>query len=74
MKVTIDRAECISCGACYASCPEVFEENEDDLYSQIVKEHRVDDDPAIGQAPEELRDCVEDAVYGCPVEIIHIEE
>lgn len=74
MKVIIDREECISCGACYTSCPEVFEESEGDLYSQIVKEYRLGGDLARGEVPENLRDCVEDAVYGCPVEIIHTDE
>jgi ferredoxin len=74
MKVTIDREECISCGACYASCPQVFEENEEDLYSQIVKEHRLGGDLARGEVLEDLKACVEDAVYGCPVEIIHTDE
>jgi ferredoxin len=74
MRVTIDREECISDGACYAECPEVFEENEDDLFSQIAEEYRVGDDPGVGEVPEDLRDCVEDAAYACPVEIIQVEE
>jgi len=74
MKVTIERAECISCGTCHAECPEVFEENEDDFFSQIVEEYRIGDDPAVGQVPERLEDCVQAAADGCPVQIIHIEE
>jgi len=74
MKVTIEREECISCGACYADCPEVFEENEDDFFSQIVEEYRVDDELGVGEVPEDLGDCVEDAIYGCAVEVIQIEE
>lgn len=35
MEVTIDRDECISCGACYEDCPEFFEENPDDDWSQV---------------------------------------
>jgi ferredoxin len=73
MKVTIERDECISCGACYADCPEVFEENDDDYLSQIVEEYRVDGDPAVGDVPEDLRDCATTAAEGCPVEIIHVE-
>jgi len=74
MKVKIDREECISCGACYAECPEVFEENEDDSLSQITQEYRVDDDIAEGEVSEELHDCVNDAAEGCPVEVIHVKE
>jgi ferredoxin len=74
MRVTIDREECIECGACYADCPEVFEESPEDFFSQIVEEYRVDDDPAVGEVPDDLEECVEDAAYGCPVEIIQVEE
>lgn len=74
MKVTIEREECISCGACYADCPEVFEENAEDGLSQITEEYRVDDDPSVGEVPDDLADCVDNAAYACPVEIIDYEE
>lgn len=74
MRVTIDREECIECGACYADCPDVFEESPEDFFSQITEEYRVDDDPGVGEVPDDLAECVEDAAYGCPVEIIHVEE
>jgi ferredoxin len=72
MKVTIDREECIICGACYEDCPEFFEENPDDEWSQVVEEYRLGDNPAEGEAPDELEDCVVQAAEGCPVDIIHI--
>jgi ferredoxin len=74
LRVTIDRDECISCGVCWTTCPEVFEENEDDGLSQIVEEYRVDDREDEGQAPEDLEDCLQDAAADCPVEIIHVGE
>lgn len=74
MQVTIEREECISCGACYADCPEVFEENPDDGMSQIVEEYRANDDPSVGKVPDDLADCVDNAAYACPVEIIDYEE
>lgn len=74
MKVTIDREECIDCGVCYAECPEVFEEDDSDSASQIVGAYRVGDDPAVGQVPEEMVECVQMAADGCPVEAIRIEE
>jgi len=73
MKVTIDRPECISCGACWEDCPEVFEENEADGLSQIVQAYRVGGDPAVGQVTDELQACVQTAAEGCPVEVIHVE-
>lgn len=72
-RVTIARDECISCATCWETCPEFFEENPDDGFSQIIEEYRVDD-PGAGKAPGELENCVADAADGCPVEIIHIHE
>ncbi len=74
IKVRIDRDECIMCGACQATCPEFFEENPDDYLSQVVAEYRVDDDPGAGEAPADLKDCVQEAAEDCPVQIIHVEE
>lgn len=74
LRVTINREDCISCGACWATCPEFFEENPDDGFSQVVETYRVGGDPATGNAPTELADCVRDAADGCPVEVIHVEE
>lgn len=72
--MTIDRDGCISCGACWVTCPEFFEENPDDGFSQVVEAYRAGNDPAAGNVPAELTNCVEDAVDGCPVEVIHLEE
>ncbi len=74
IKVTIDREECILCGACWADCPEVFEEGPDEGLSQIVMAYQVGGDPAVGGVPADLEDCVTTAAEGCPVEIIHVEE
>jgi ferredoxin len=74
LTVTIDRDECISCGACWTACPEFFEENFDDGFSQILEEYRTGDDVSRGEAPADLGDCVRDGADGCPVEIIHVEE
>jgi ferredoxin len=74
MKVTIDREECIDCGVCYAECPEVFEEDDADGTSGIVEAYRVGGNPAVGQVPEEMAECLRTAADGCPVEAIHIEE
>jgi ferredoxin len=71
VKVTIERDECIACGACMQDCPEVFEEDDEGL-SQIVEDYRVDDNPAIGEIPDDLEDCAETAAEACPVEIIHV--
>jgi ferredoxin len=74
MKVTIDREECIDCGVCYIDCPDVFEEDETNNTSRIVEAYQVGGDPGVGQVPDEMAECVQAAVAGCPVEAIHIEE
>lgn len=73
MKVRIDREECISCEVCWTSCPQVFEQNAADSWSSIVQQFRVDGELGAGNVPDSLRECVNEAADGCPVEIIHIE-
>ena len=73
MRVTIDREQCISCGVCWETCPDVFEQNEEDAFSQIVETLRVGGSLAIGGVPEDLEECAREAAEGCPVEIIHAE-
>jgi ferredoxin len=70
MKVSIDRADCTSCGTCWATCPAFFEENLDDHLSQVVKTFRPDSDNARGAVPEELEACVQEAADLCPVQVI----
>ncbi len=72
LKVTINQEECISCGACWSDCPEFFEENDESI-SQVVEQYRVGGNPAEGQAPDDLEDCVRTAADGCPVEAIQVE-
>ena len=72
MKVKIDREECINCGICWEVCPDVFEENADDGWSQIVKNYREGNDPGSGDFGKDKEDCAREAADGCPVEIIHI--
>ncbi len=74
MKVNIDRDECTSCALCWIECPDFFEENFDDGMSQIVEKYRVGGDIAVGEAPQDLEDCVREAADECPVEIIYIDE
>ena len=72
LRVTIDRDECIMCGACYAACPDLYEESPDDELSQVFLVYQVAGDPAVGEVPARLEDCVREAAEGCPVEIIHV--
>ena len=73
MKVQIDRDDCISCGACWMACSEVFEESPADGFSEVVEVYRTADDPGSGEVPVDLGDCVHLAADGCPMEIIHVD-
>jgi ferredoxin len=59
--VYVDEDECISCGACVDTCPDVFVMNDDNL-AEVTN-------PA-GASEEEIQE----AIDGCPVECIHWEE
>ncbi len=71
-KVTITREECISCESCWAGCPEFFEQNSMDNWSQIVAKYQIGGNPAEGEAPAELLDKVNEAADSCPVQIIQV--
>lgn len=70
--VTIDRDQCISCESCWTMCPEVFEQNGTDSWSQIVAKYQIGGDPASGQVPDSLQSKVQEAADACPVAIIHV--
>lgn len=73
MKVSIDRMVCISCGSCWDTCPDFFEQSPDDSFSQIIEEFRLNGEIARGETPQDLNDCVLDAADLCPVQIIQVD-
>jgi ferredoxin len=74
MKVTINREECTSCGTCWETCPDMFEENPDDSLNQIVEKYRLKGNNAVGIPPETFEDCAVRAAELCCAEVIHVEE
>ena len=72
MKVQIDRNDCTSCASCWGLCPDLFEENPDDHFSQVTEPNRARSESE-GTVPEDLEGCAVDAADACPVQIIHIE-
>jgi len=62
MKARVDADECIGCGLCQETCPEVFE-LKDDL--AVVK---------VDPVPAEAEASCREAADSCPVEAITIEE
>ncbi|MDO8842637.1 ferredoxin [Methanocalculus sp.] len=73
MKVSIDRMACISCGSCWDTCPDFFEQNPDDSFSQIIEEFRQNGMIAEGESPQDQNDCILDAADLCPVQIISVD-
>jgi len=73
VKVTIDRPDCTSCASCWTVCPDVFEENPKDAFSQICEKFRVGGDIAQGEIPDEYAGCSAEAADLCPVQIIHLD-
>lgn len=73
VKVKIDRDQCISCESCWTMCPEVFEQNSVDSWSQIVGKYQVGGDQATGSVPDSLKDKTQEAADACPVTIIHLD-
>ena len=61
MRVTVNEEECIGCGLCAETCPEVFELKDD---KAIVKMEEV---------PEKLAESCREAAEECPVEAIQVE-
>jgi ferredoxin len=74
MKVIIDRGTCVSCGTCWDTCPEFFEQNPDDSFSQIKEKYRISENRAEGKPEAELETCAREAVDLCPVQVIRIED
>jgi len=72
MNVTIDRCACTSCGACWNTCPELFNQNHGDSFSEVVEDYRFNGDRAEGVVPDYLCCCVQEAAHLCPVQIIRV--
>lgn len=62
MVVSIERSDCISCGLCVSTCPDVFRIAEDGL-AEVYRQ------PGPAHLP-----AVKSAAEGCPVSIIYLEE
>jgi ferredoxin len=74
MYVTIDRSSCVSCGACWNICPDVFWQNPCDGFSEIAEEFRFGNDRAEGCVPADHAAATREAAQLCPVEVITVRE
>lgn len=67
-KIKLNNETCIGCGACTAVCSEVFEFDEEG-YAKVIENKE-----NFESLEEEIKEEVVDAVEGCPVSAISIEE
>ena len=63
----INQITCIACGACSASAPEIFDNNDEGIAYVIL-----DDNAGCEEVPEDLYDDLEDAMDGCPTSSIKV--
>lgn len=62
MKATLDRTECIACGLCTETCPEVFRMANDGV-AEVYQE----------DVPKDAEESATEAQNGCPVSVITVE-
>lgn len=62
-KIVLDKEKCIGCGACQVLCPEYFEM--DEYGKSKIKKKEVD--------KSEINS-IQEAIEGCPVQCIKLEE
>jgi len=72
LKVIIDRKGCINCRQCWNTCPEIFEQNQKDTYSQVCPEYSIENNPGEGEISGKLTEMLKKAADLCPVRIIRI--
>jgi Ferredoxin len=65
----VDKETCISCGACEAAAPDIFNYDDQGLAFSII-----DGNKGIRPIPDELLMDLEDAYDGCPTESILVSD
>jgi len=69
-KTYVDKDTCIACGACYSTCPDVYE-SDDDGYAFVKLPGGLD---GYVEVPEEFVSDALDAKDGCPTESVKWED
>ena len=59
---TINHVECIGCGLCVDTCPEVFKMDEGESVAKVY----------VQNVPDEALDACHDAVDSCPTSVISL--
>ncbi|TLG72981.1 ferredoxin [Culicoidibacter larvae] len=65
----VDKDTCISCGACGATAPDIFDYDDDGL-----SENRLDGNTGTAEIPENLWADLDDAESGCPTSSIKVQD
>ncbi len=69
MKLFINQEECIECGTCEETCPDIFK-LPDGEKAQVVEKYRINNRAAQGDVPMDLVGCAQSAITACPVSVI----
>jgi ferredoxin len=71
MIVKLEQDGCIECGACEQTCSKLFVV-ESGQKASIVEKYRKNT-PNVGEVPDILESCANNAVIACPVQVISTE-
>lgn len=67
----VEKAECIACGSCGATAPEIFDFDGEGLAEVIING---DSNKGVTEIPEDLEEALADAVESCPTNCIKVDE
>ncbi len=70
MKIIQDRKKCIGCGSCAAVCPKYWEMAED---GKATLKNSVINSKEVYEVEVDKKECHQEAVESCPVDIIKIK-
>ncbi|MFW6047830.1 MAG: ferredoxin [Candidatus Natronoplasma sp.] len=69
VKVEVDQDTCIACGQCYATCPEVYQDDGTGT-AEIVDEYQ-ENEVYVGRVPDDI-ECTQEGADVCPVDAIKV--
>jgi len=72
MKIIQEREKCIGCGSCVAICPKYWEMADDG--KAHLKNSKINEETKNHELEVEKVECNQQAVEGCPVQCIYIEQ
>jgi ferredoxin len=65
----VDKETCISCGACGAAAPDIYDYDEEGISFVML-----DNNEGTVSIPDDLMDDLMDAIEGCPTDSIKVAE